>query len=479
MYTHVSLTVWAFSLVIQYIYATEFFFLSFSLCLRLSFPLCVCVSLSLSLSGTLIVLDKILISYDGFTRYLGTVNIDPNMIPFFDAKANLLTGLKTRKTVLENQATDKDRLTHMNGLRSKLESFDQRLTDEETMLASRTSPVLKHRFNASTDSWLSYKGYAPGEGEFSGHSHPQPTGTLTRTYPSPGGFLPSLARTAPELKRAYNPKDPDNRAGGGGGGGYGSSNNNDNQSQPPQLSSSSKSFDMSSMGDSMASVYTSMLELPAGPSLHDFIPHGTSAARTRLKDPSLVVAPPVLDITLDKKVTEGKKHYEIDRDWSRIGVGGSGLRTEGEMSGLECDTATRYLTTNSTYHGSPNRLSDAELSSITKAETRRKRLERTNRSIDINATRDEYLQLLAEQKRIRRAENSAKQTLRYESALYLEDMKKFEKLPLEHMQVKMNKAQYDRMWGSQTKYEGPENRVFETTSSASFIKSPGGGEEEK
>lgn len=406
--------------------------------------------------------DKVYISYDGFTKYLGTVNIDPNMIPFFDAKANLLTGLKMRKSNLENQATDTNRLNHIEHLRSKLENYDRQLTEEETMLASRTSPVLKHRFNASTDSWLSYKGYAPGEGEFGGLGAPQPSGTLSRTYPSPGGLLPSLVRTAPELQRAYNPKDPENKVG---------HKSNGNSSQQLQSSSNQyKSLDMSSMSDSMA-VYTHMLELPSGPSLEDFIPHSTTAARTRMKDSTMVVAPPVLDITLDKQIIEGRRHYDKECDWSRIGVGGSGQRTYGEVTALECDPSIRYITTNSIYQ-SYDRISDAELSSITKAEQRRKRLERTNRSIEINNIRDEYQNLLAEQRRIRRAENSAKQALRYESALYLEDMKKFEKMPLEHMQVKMNKAQYDRMWGSQSKYDGPENRVFETTASSSFIRSP-------
>jgi len=81
------------------------------------------------------------------------------------------------------------------------------------------------------------------------------------------------------------------------------------------------------------------------------------------------------------------------------------------------------------------------------------------------------LQDLTKQMRVdKRAQRVARATLRYESSLYLSDMEKLEKIPLDNMQKRPNFALSSRMWGGnqQQSPDSPESRDFNTTYTASF-----------
>jgi len=72
----------------------------------------------------------------------------------------------------------------------------------------------------------------------------------------------------------------------------------------------------------------------------------------------------------------------------------------------------------------------------------------------------------------RRVQTLAKSRLRYESDIYLADMQRLEKKPLDHMQRKQHPRQFETMWGGSGLLSAKEDaRDFVSTYHNSYVAS--------
>ena len=144
---------------------------------------------------------------------------------------------------------------------------------------------------------------------------------------------------------------------------------------------------------------------------------------------------------------------------------------------LHCTAPGSYFTS---LHYSPAKverdvLGDADLCSLARRERFEKRQKRTQANIAMSKAQRELEELLLLTRMEKRQQSKAKGRLRYESALYLEDMQRLEKKPLDKMQKKGNPKQYELIWGGSQKLGGAQGQSsegckgeFATTYASSF-----------
>eukprot|EP01041_Mallomonas_annulata_P008667 gene8667-17883_t len=411
--------------------------------------------------------NKECISYDGFAKFLNAVNTDPNHIPFFDAKGAEVSGLKNRIQALESTAAEPSRLQRINILKEERQKQGKELDERANNLTKVIREAKNKNFNNTTGS-LQKEFF----NEISSDKSSVVSNMTSTINSNSNGLYLSKSVSSPLFR------GPSRMTGGGGGGMSKSSGGSPNDRRLPPVSPSS-------IG-SLPQVELEHAEENFCPKA-TFGPAPSSAARTRYKNATLMQAAPAV-LPDPERPPFGKKYPVMESiDWSRVGVGGGGRGGAGDkLSGMELEGSDRYRTTTGSYfsdlhyesNGSVSRtsISDAESDHKKRQMRFENRLNRTKRNLEITKNRVELEELMKNVLQERRAQNVAKSNLRYVSTLYLDDLKGFSKLPLEHMQKKMNRPMHDFMWGDhQNNQNKPDSRDFHTVSQLSFASSKNQG----
>lgn len=136
-------------------------------------------------------------------------------------------------------------------------------------------------------------------------------------------------------------------------------------------------------------------------------------------------------------------------DLSRLGLTMAGDADDG--------TLDRQMSVSSSYFAPLNYvpskevtrdvISDAERAYLSKESRRKKRAERTAYNRQATTDRLEFDVLNKQLRELRRAQYRNEDTIRYQTAIFLNDMKSFKKIPLELMAKKPNFRRSDRMFG--------------------------------
>ena len=120
-------------------------------------------------------------------------------------------------------------------------------------------------------------------------------------------------------------------------------------------------------------------------------------------------------------------------------------------------------------------LSDADARIQILNERRRRRAARTKANVQVTRDRLEMQELDALSRSLRRSQSVNEDQIRYQSTIFLNDLKCYKKQPLTRMARKPNLTKSDRMWGGQLSFDGKkerDSREFSTTFSNSFIERP-------
>lgn len=116
-------------------------------------------------------------------------------------------------------------------------------------------------------------------------------------------------------------------------------------------------------------------------------------------------------------------------------------------------------------------LSDADKIFFEKDKVRAERYNRKKANIDVTLSRLEYEALQRESRNICRNANRNEDRIRYQTSVFLNDMKIYRKQPLETMAKKPNLPLSDQMWGGSFPHNQHEDRVFQSTYNAGFNSS--------
>eukprot|EP01042_Synura_sphagnicola_P002468 gene2468-2962_t len=323
--------------------------------------------------------EQVRISYYDLSKFLGTVNVDPNAIPFFDAKAGLVTSMKKRVDVLEKSATDPSRLGRIAELRETLKPFLPNTEMDKESLGTPARDKLKTGEDAMSRS-LTQEEYGMYESLRRNASAALSASSLWKT--ESGANVSAGARR----RQAANVSTLPSR----------------NTNTLPAITMDS-----------------------AENAVSDFVPSLTPAAKTRLRDPSLVLAEqprtaPLVGIPL------GKRREPMERtDWSRVGVGGDFSQTGSSLSGMEISPEDRYKTTSGSYFSpllysnsspQPERdvVGDADRCTQERKERLQRRQRRTEANLEMTRAKAELDELLQQNRADRRVQTLAKSRLRYE-----------------------------------------------------------------
>lgn len=386
--------------------------------------------------------SKAVVNYDKFAKFLDIVNVEPNHIPFFDSKGGEVSGLKFRIQMLEEMATEPIRLARVmtlkeehQRLRRALDERDSRLVPTGTLPSKAFAGPLKDTVQLLSTVALEKK---------------------SKLYPSPGqsdsklqlmgGASQSLGQLPP-LSSEHHLHE-----------------HSLSHSLPQSLSDYSYHTVAHNLQESAPEV---------------FGPKPSTASRVQYKNPLIVqAAPAVLPEAVQFKT--GKKLPPTQStDWTRVGYGSNEPRCGSTLSGMEVDNSKRYQTTTDSYFPpvkyaldgtiSRDMMSDAEKDRMKRLEKFENRLARTKHNIEVSRNRVELEELLKQLTQERRAQHLARNNLKYVSNLYLQDLKGFEKLPLNQMQRKSNPEMYKKTWGDhQTDRDVPDTRSFVSSSHDAF-----------
>jgi len=184
-------------------------------------------------------------------------------------------------------------------------------------------------------------------------------------------------------------------------------------------------------------------------------------------------------------------------DWSKIGHGGDCIDTESIAESLASQkngTATspdhglgRYQTTYGLYYPPLNYepsqpitrdlISDADIRYKKKEQKRKSRYERMQANLSVTKDRLECEALDREVRSLRKAQIFNEDLMRYQTTVFLNDMKCYKKQPLQMMAKKPNLTKSDKMWGGHSRFDKREDdRRFETTYQTSYVHQDSGGE---
>lgn len=193
----------------------------------------------------------------------------------------------------------------------------------------------------------------------------------------------------------------------------------------------------------------------------------------RAKDPTKVMR--IEKIDQEAYMPTGKRLLQSGTaDLTRNGLGG----------GYEkLDNNDQFLTTNSKlyppliYEASKpvarDLISDAELAYMKKKMFREQRYARTQANLAVTKVRIEHDALESEIRSLRRAQGRLDNRIRYQTNVFLNDLKSYKQQPLVRMARKQNIKLAERMWRGnadpQTVVLVPEKRDFATTYTASYL----------
>ena len=123
-------------------------------------------------------------------------------------------------------------------------------------------------------------------------------------------------------------------------------------------------------------------------------------------------------------------------------------------------------------------LSDADTRVKILNDRRRRRAARTKANLQITKDRLEMDELQALSRSLQRSKSVNEDQIRYQSTIFLNDLKCYKKQPLTRMARKPNLTKSDRMWGGQISFDSKnerDSRDFNTTFRESFTEPQGDG----
>jgi len=201
----------------------------------------------------------------------------------------------------------------------------------------------------------------------------------------------------------------------------------------------------------------------------------------KMKDPSKVMR--VEKVDHDAYMPSGKR--AINRkptDWSRVGVGGD--RAPDDVGYGRGELDDRFLTTNSKFYPpliygaskpvTRDLVSESEINFKKKEFQRSERYARMKANMDVTKNRLEYEEVEKKVRALRRDHSRIEDRIRYQTAMFLNDLKCYKKNPLVRMARKQNIHLSDRMWNGTGSINGRlgkdavETRDFASTYSASY-----------
>ena len=206
--------------------------------------------------------------------------------------------------------------------------------------------------------------------------------------------------------------------------------------------------------------------------------HGTpiSPVKTASSGAPAMVASPLnaLETSFDSHGSEGFTASASVRSFDESAAAAMG----GEMD------PTMFNSTYSEYfpplHYLPNKpvtrdnLSDADARQKVLNERRARRAARTRANMQVTSDRLELQQLDALARSLKRSQSVNEDQIRYQSTIFLHDLKCFKKQPLTRMAKKPNLTKSDRMWGGQISFDSKsskqDSRDFNTTFRNSFVE---------
>lgn len=204
-----------------------------------------------------------------------------------------------------------------------------------------------------------------------------------------------------------------------------------------------------------------------------------SASMGKMKDPSKVMR--IEKIDAHAYLPSGKRAMHAGpTDWTRVGVGGT--RDAADIGyGHSVNDEDPFMTTNSKYYPpliyrssqpvARDLVSEAEINFRKKEFQRAERYARTKANMEVTKTRLEYEQVEKEVRSLRRDHGRVEDRIRYQTAMFLNDLKAYKSQPLVRMAKKQNINLADRMWNGNVEHNVPENRDFQSTYNASFDSS--------
>lgn len=204
-----------------------------------------------------------------------------------------------------------------------------------------------------------------------------------------------------------------------------------------------------------------------------------SASMGKLKDPSKVMRIEKIDV--HAYMPTGKRATHAGpTDWSRIGVGGT--RDASDVGyGHSVSDEDPFMTTNSKYYPpliyrssqpvARDLVSEAEINFRKKEFQRAERYARMKANMEVTTTRLEYEQVEKQVRNLRRDHGRLEDRIRYQTSMFLNDLKAYKSQPLVRMAKKQNIHLADRMWNGNAEHHVPENRDFLSTYNASFDSS--------
>lgn len=139
---------------------------------------------------------------------------------------------------------------------------------------------------------------------------------------------------------------------------------------------------------------------------------------------------------------------------------------------LIVENVDRQQSMTSHYFGSEANLPDTRKEHLDRERKRIARQERAQKNLEITKDRIEYDNLKSHVQALRANQFRNEDTIRYQTAIFLNDMKCFKKQPLQVMAKKPDFTRSDWMWGGNMResIERPDDRDFTTTYNNSFHK---------
>lgn len=212
------------------------------------------------------------------------------------------------------------------------------------------------------------------------------------------------------------------------------------------------------------------------------------AAKTRLKDPSVVVLEQAHRAPKESHAVGKRRLPQTTTDWNRIGFGGNsssdfmespvGFHTTGSNESFAPED--RFLTTSKSYFAElkyePSKpvrrdvMSDAEIAIKKKKDRLKARHERTAANLKVIEQHIELDNISRELAHANVNLAKAQDVLKYETTVFLNDLKAFSTREVETRHRKTNDAMFNRMWGGQVHelLSGTSERDFSTTYSNTY-----------
>jgi len=346
-------------------------------------------------------------SHSRFARFLRLTNVRLDRIPFYDMRNDELNRLKERAGNLQNVSND---------VNSRLKEMAEIRKEKDAIVAK---PVYSNKFKASND-------------------------------------INPLQELASPVHKHY---DDDN-------------------------STIESDFDDNSQSSYMMSPTSQIKSPTTNADVKDFFPKVLDPmTRPKMKDASSVLIMSKNDqlvagsLSPSPPRTIGKRIVPQDfADYSRYGLSMDDDASVGSQSSQDRYTSTYKSYYPPVYYESSqppirNLESDADRSVKEKSKVRSERFNRKQANMDITFSRLEYERLKKESQEICRNQVRNEDRIRYQTSVFLNDMKLYRKQPLETMAKKPNLHLSDTMWGGHQQNNRQDERVFQSTYNAGFNSS--------